>query len=351
MTPMKTPINLQQALDWQAPDNWLRIETIDAHTGGEPLRVVLAGWPDCPGVDVLARRRHAQAHLEPLRRALMWEPRGHADMYGCVIMPPVREDSHFAVLFTHNEGYSSMCGHGIIAVTTVALTCGLLPFDTPEVRIDSPAGLIVATPQREQGRVSSVRFRCVPSWVVCRDQFVDVEGLGRVRYDIAFGGAYYAYVDADALRLRLLPENTAAIIDAGMAIKHAVMAATPLQHPEHDDLAFLYGTIFISKPEDARHHSRNVCVFADGEVDRSPTGTGVSGRIALHVARGDVAIGETIRIESLVGSCFDVCAREPHPHHGRAAIIPEVQGSAHITGRHSFLIDPQDAFREGFLIR
>lgn len=342
---------IRRALEWQAPAEWRRVETIDAHTGGEPLRVILAGWPACPGDDVLARRRHAQAQLEHLRRALMWEPRGHADMYGCVVMPPVRADSHFSVLFTHNEGYSSMCGHGIIAVVTVAITCGLLPPGIGTVRIDTPAGLIEADADVARGRVRSVRFRCVPSWLACRDRRVDVPGLGTVRYDVAFGGAFYAFVDADALGLAMNAGNARSLIDAGQRIKRAVAAVETLHHPEHRDLEFLYGTIFTGKPEDRARHSRNVCVFADGEVDRSPTGTGVSARAALHVAKGELAIGEAICIESLIGSCFTVKAIQAVDFRGIRAVIPEVTGSAHICGRHTFLMDPDDPFVQGFLIR
>ncbi|WP_374432579.1 proline racemase family protein [Inhella sp.] len=346
-------LDLEAALRWQPPAGWTCIEALDAHTAGEPLRIILAGWPDLGPGTVLARRRRAQAELEPLRRALMWEPRGHADMYGCVLLPPERPDSHFAVLFTHNEGYSSMCGHGIVAVVTAAFQIGLLPRALTTVRIDSPAGLIEAEPvwSADGGRVQAVRFRGVPSWVLCLDEAVDVPGLGRVRYDIAYGGAFYAYVEAAPLGLRLRPEHAGELIEAGRRIKQAVAAARPIAHPEHEDLGFLYGTIFTGAAEAADAHSRQVCLFADGELDRSPTGTGVCGRAALLHARGELAPGRAVVIESILGTRFSVQAGAEMPHHGRPALRPLVEGSAFLTGRHRFFIDPADPLGAGFLLR
>ncbi|HSG06917.1 MAG TPA: proline racemase family protein [Longimicrobiales bacterium] len=343
----------EAASGWFAPEGWTRVLTVDAHTAGEPLRVILDGFPPLDGDTMLARRRDAQARYEGLRTALMWEPRGHADMYGCVVVPPVSPGADFGVLFTHNEGYSTMCGHGIIAVATVALELGLVSDrgEDGRIGIDTPAGFVEARVRRSAGRVSSVSFVNVPSFVSAVDQQVEVPGLGSVRYDVAFGGAFYAFVDAGPLDLALVPEEVDRIIAVGRAIKEAVVAKGQPVHPEEPDLGFLYGTILVAPPMDAAAHSRNVCVFADGEVDRSPTGTGVSARLALHHARGDVALGQEIRIESILGTSFtgrvlDTAAVGPH-----AAVIPEVSGSAHVTGRHEFWVDPRDPLREGFILR
>ena len=331
----------------------MKITTIDAHTAGEPFRVITGGFPDLPGDTILARRRYASEHLDFVRRALMWEPRGHADMYGCIVTPPVTPGADLGVLFMHNEGFSTMCGHGIIGIATVALETGMLPAVQPEttLHIDTPAGLVTAHALMDGDRVRSVRFENVPSFVLALDRAVDVPGYGLVRYDIAFGGAFYAYVQADDLGLRCTPEHYRQLIQAGVAIKHAVMTAGPIPHPFEADLSFLYGVIFIGPPEEPDAHSRNVCVFADGEVDRCPTGTGVSGRLALHYARGELAIGQPIIVESIIGSRFAgrVIATTPFGPH--AAIIPEVTGSAYITGRHEFLIDPDDPLRAGFILR
>jgi proline racemase len=339
--------------NWEPPEDWLRITTIDAHTAGEPFRVITGGYPDLPGDTILERRRYARQHLDHLRTALMWEPRGHADMYGCIITPPVSPEADIGVLFMHNEGYSTMCGHGIIGIAKVALETGLLPRVEPEttVRIDTPAGLVTAHARVEGGQVTRVRFHNVPSFVLALDQTVDVPGLGQVRYDIAFGGAFYAFVQAEDVGATCTPEDFRPLIEKGLAIKRAVMADRPIPHPFEPDLSFLYGTIFVGPPQDSGAHSRNVCIFAEGEVDRCPTGTGVSARLAIHHARGEIGVGEPMVVESIIGTRFvgrivETTAFGPYP-----AIIPEVEGTAHITGRHEFLIDPADPLRDGFILR
>ena len=353
MLGFRFPEALASACDWQPRAGVERITVLDAHTGGEPLRILLDGMPLPRGDSVLARRRDARDRLDHYRRALMWEPRGHADMYGCIVLPPDTPDAHFGVLFLHNEGYSSMCGHGIIAVVTALFDTGVLPdaLAGEEIRIDAPAGRIVAVAERQNGRTTRVRFRNVPSFLALRDAVAEVPGLGPVRFDLAFGGAFYAYVDATSLGLRLLPGEYRRIIDTGSAIKQAVMAQFPVEHPFEPDLSFLYGTILVAPPQDPANHSRNVCVFADGEVDRSPTGTGVSGRAAIHVARGELAPGEEIRIESLVGSVFGVRAVERLRFGPHEAIVPEVSGSAALSGRSEFWLDPEDRLGGGFLLR
>jgi trans-L-3-hydroxyproline dehydratase len=346
-------VDLKRGLDWQIPEGFLRIQTIDAHTAGEPFRVILSGYPELEGVTILERRRSAHEHHDTLRTALMWEPRGHADMYGCILVPPESEEADFGILFLHNEGYSTMCGHGIIGITTVVLETGMLPATGPEtvVRIDTPAGLVTARGKMEAGRVTSVTFTNVPSFVLQMEREVQVPGLGTVRCDVAFGGAFYAYVDAAEVGLTLGPESFQQLIDKGMAIKRAVMAAGGITHPFEADLSFLYGTIFTGVTLSDGADSRNVCVFAEGEVDRSPTGTGVSGRAAIHRARGELAIGEEMVIESIIGSRFTVRVLEETEYGGFPAVIPEVEGSASITGRHEFLIDPDDPLRDGFILR
>lgn len=344
---------LDRWTDWHAPEDWMRIRTIDAHAAGEPLRVILGGFPEPRGATILERRRYARDELDALRTALMWEPRGHADMYGCILTPPERPDGDFGILFLHNEGYSTMCGHGIIAVVTVVLETGVFEARSPEttLRIDSPAGRITAIASVADGRVTSVRFRNVPSFAAALDQTTDVPDLGPIRYDLAFGGAYYALVDAAQVGLDIEPRNAAQFIERGMAIKHAIMAARAIDHPGDPDLGFLYGTIFVGPGHAEGVHSRNVCIFAEGEVDRSPTGTGVSARMAVHCARGEAAIGDTFVIESIIGTRFSVRALEATTVGPHAAIVPEVAGEARITGKHEFLIDPDDPLRDGFVIR
>lgn len=329
-----------------------RIRTIDAHTAGEPLRIIIDGWPSPSGDTILQQRAWSQEHCEPLRRALMLEPRGHADMYGALMLPPTTDDGDLGVLFMHNAGYSTMCGHGIIALTTIALQRGLVKPRTPDVlQIDTPAGRVIAHARREADRVVDVTFTNVPSFVSKLDATVDVPGLGPVTYDLAFGGAFYAYVDARRLGLALERDNAAEVIAAGRAIKAAVARVESIEHPDEDPrLEFLYGTIFVDRQRSGVH-SRNACIFADGELDRSPTGTGVSGRVAIEHARGALPIDEWITIESILGTSFDARATAPTTAGRYPAVVPQVRGCAFITGEHEFLIDPHDPLAEGFFLR
>ncbi|MCP5041266.1 MAG: proline racemase family protein [bacterium] len=331
------------------------ITTIDGHTAGEPLRVVTSGWPLIPGASMLEKRRFAREHHDHLRRRLMWEPRGHADMYGCLLVEPVTRDGDVGVLFLHNEGFSTMCGHGIIGLVKIGIEHGLVAHTDGLVRIDTPAGRVTAQARMDGDTVLDVSFENVPSFVLVPDGEVEVDGIGRVRFDLAYGGAFYAYVDADAIGLDLAAANTPEIIAVGMRIKHAVMAKVPIAHPDgDDDLNFLYGTIFVralDREVGGEAHSRNVCVFADGEVDRSPTGTGVSGRAAIHHHRGELELGERITIESVIGTTFDVAALRTTVVGAFDAIVPKVAGTAFVTGKHQFVTDPRDPLADGFFLR
>lgn len=337
---------------WHPADDRPIVTTVDAHTGGEPFRVVVSGVPEPEGRTMLEKRRHALRHLDRFRTALMWEPRGHADMYGCLLTDPVEPGSDVGVLFLHNEGYSSMCGHGIIALVTVLHETGCL--DTSgdaALRIDTPAGTVTATAHREDRRLLGVSFENVPSYVVGRGRTVDVPGLGAVRYDLAFGGAYYAFVEAGPLGLAMEPSGFRALIDAGTAIKQAVAAADPPRHPIEPDLSFLYGTIFVGPSRAAGIDSRHVCVFADGEVDRSPTGTGVSARVALLHASGDMPADRPLRVDSIVGSVFEGSAVLETTVGGLEAVVPSVSGRAWICGHNTWILDPDDPLRDGFFMR
>jgi proline racemase len=347
---MKGSINLSRAADWRPDPHWQRITTIDAHAEGEPLRVITGGIDSPPGATILEKRRYAQTHLDTLRQTLMFEPRGHADMYGALITEPVTPDGDLGVLFMHNEGWSTMCGHGIIALTTVAIETGLISIQDT-VKFDTPAGCITARSIMQGVRVASVAFENVASFVLEHNAYVDVPGLGRIRYDIVFGGAFYAYVDAADAGVDLSAHDYWPLIEKGMAIKRAVMRSRAIQHPFESDLSFLYGVIFVGPPHSTDAHSRNVCVFAEGEVDRSPTGTGVSGRVALEYARGRLKENQPIVIESIIGSRFTAEVLRTEPFGPYQAVIPQVQGSAWITGRHEFVIDPTDPLKQGFILR
>jgi len=341
------------AINWKPPEDWGIITTIDAHAAGEPLRVITGGLSEIPGKTILEKRNYAMKHLDHLRTGLMWEPRGHADMYGAIITEPVTPDGDLGVLFMHNEGFSTMCGHGIIGLTTVVFETGMVVKEgsNPVLKIDTPAGRVTATAHRENGKVKSVSFLNVPSFVYKKNQKVEVPDIGSVEYDIAFGGAFYAFCSAEELNLGLEAKNYNQLIDIGRRIKYAVMDSIEIKHPFEDDLSFLYGTIIVGKPLDPSHHSRNVCIFAEGEVDRSPTGTGVSARAAIHYSKGELPVGHVITIESILGTCFDVRVVDTIQFGGHSAVIPEVTGSAFITGQNQFYFDPEDPLKDGFIFR
>ena len=344
-------MDVTPALGWSPPAGWQKITTVDSHTGGEPFRVVVEGLPPIPGDTVLARRQYAMEHLDDLRRATVWEPRGHADMYGGWLGEPVETDSDIAVLFVHNEGFSTMCGHGIIALTKIVLELGVLPVGGEEttIRIDTPAGQVTATATIDDGAVGSVSFLNVPSFAVGLDKIVEVPNFGSVGYDLSFGGGFYAYVDAASIDQDL--SDTASLVANGRRIKRALIESIEISHPDHAELGFLYGVIFTGPAHRPQNHSRNVCVFADGEIDRSPTGTGVSGRLALLHARGEIIINEDVTVESITGSEFTGRAVEETTVGDRPAIVPQVTGSAHLLGRSEYWFDPSDEIGKGFMLR
>lgn len=338
---------MKQLSNWRPPQHWIRITTIDMHTGGEPLRVIIDGLPPIDGRNVLEKRRYFRDHYDHLRRGLMWEPRGHADMYGAVITPST--DADFDVFFLHNEGYSTMCGHAIIALAKLAVETNLVSKN--EITFNVPAGRILARAVVSEGRVIETSFRNVPSFLYLRDEQVEVDGIGPVRFDVAYGGAFYAFVNAEEVALELVPQNASRLIDYGRRIKHAVMARFEITHPMEPDLSFLYGTIFTGPAHDPAHHSRNVCIFADGELDRSPTGSGVSARAALHFAKGELRRNERVTIESILSSTMSVKVVELTKFAQHDAVIPEVSGTASITGRNEFYFDPNDPYSNGFILR
>ena len=329
------------------------VKTVDMHTGGEPLRVVIEGAPNIQANSVLEYRQKMLAHYDDFRKKLMWEPRGHADMYGLITLPPERDDSDFGVLFLHNEGYSTMCGHATIAIAKLAVLLDWVEQSEPltTMKIDAPCGQLEAFVQIENKAIQKVYFDNVPSFVVGLDQEVILPSGQTVKYDLAYGGAFYAYVDAKQMGLALTPEHYRKLIDKGMEIKHAVMASRSINHPFEADLSFLYGTIFIDDSPNAAFHSRNVCIFADGEVDRSATGSGVSGRAAIHFARKEIGIGENIEIESITGSTMMVQVKKTVKFGTYEAVIPRVSGDAWIHGFNEFYFDKDDIFENGFFLR
>ncbi|MCC7243142.1 MAG: proline racemase family protein [Acidobacteria bacterium] len=328
------------------------IRTIDAHAAGEPLRLVVDGLPAPEGRSMLEKRTWAIKRLDHLRRAIMLEPRGHADMYGALLTEPVTEDGHAGVLFMHNEGWSTMCGHGIVAVSTIALERGLIDPGEDEIRYDTPAGRVVAHADIVEGRqgrrVRSVRFVNVPSFVFEAGLPVVVGGR-TIPVDVAFGGAFYAIVDAEAAGVPVLPARLPELRVLGMTIAREVERLRRVRHPLDEELTGIYGTIFTGPPQgDA--HLRNVTVFADAEVDRSPCGTGTAAVMAVLSEMGVLIEDAPFVHESIVGTTFTGRVVGRARVGEREAIVPSIEGSAWITGEHGFVIDGDDPLKAGFRI-
>jgi trans-L-3-hydroxyproline dehydratase len=318
------------------------LSTVEMHTGGEPTRIVVSGWPRLKGETLLDKRRDARERFDHLRRGLMLEPRGHDGMYGALLVEPDHPAADLAVLFMHNEGWSTMCGHATIALARWAVDSGLAP--GPTVRLQCPCGLVIATVADD----GSVRFESVPSFAYALDRVAPTATWGPVTVDVAYGGAFYAILPADSIGLDLRASPMRAIVDAGEEIARAVAKVIPIEHPE-PDLAFLYGTILTDGGDGVDAPSRNVCIFAGRQIDRSPTGSGVSARMALQVARRQARVGEERRFESCTGAIFTGKAlREAAPVGPRKSVIVEVGGIAHITGESRFRFDADDPLRDGF---
>ncbi len=323
----------------------MEVSATDYHTAGEPFRIVVDGVPGIPGATVRARREHARASeaVDRVRRLLCHEPRGHADMYGGFIVPPDDDGADLGVLFWHKDGYSTACGHGTIALGAWAVESGRVaaPDDGEvDVTIDVPSGRVVATVRCRAGAVDSVAFRNVPSFVMARGV-----AAGDVEVDVAYGGAIYAFVRAERFGLRVVAEDLPRLIAAGRAVKRALHGTDVARHPEDDRLSGIYGTVLYD--ELGPLHQRNVAIFADGEVDRSPTGSATSALTALLWDDGTLADDQTWRNDSIVGTTFRARVIGEAPE----GLLTEVEGTAFRTGEHRFVLDPRDPLGTGFVLR
>jgi trans-L-3-hydroxyproline dehydratase len=332
---------------------WSRtITTIDAHTGGEPLRIITSGLPPVKGETILERRRWFRDNHDDIRRILLWEPRGHADMYGAILTPPVSAEADYGVLFLTNEGYSTMCGHGIIALTTALLETGAFPMQAPETSItfDAPAGLVRARACTDGEHVASVSFVNVPSFQLATNVELELS-VGKVIVDVAFGGAFYALVDAKAFGTSVRKDRIGELIVLGMEVKHAVESTMEVVHPLEQDLRGVYGTIISDDPVTETGDGRNVTIFAEAEVDRSPCGTGTSAKLANLYANGKLGIDEPYVHESIIDTVMTGRILSESAVGAYPSVITEVSGRGFITGFHTFVVDPNDPTNQGFLVR
>jgi proline racemase len=321
------------------------VTTTDYHTAGEPFRIVTSEVPEILGATVLDRREFAASNenVDAIRRLLCHEPRGHADMYGCFVVPANDPGADFGVLFWHKDGYSTACGHGTIALGAWAVESGLVEAagdGATAVTIDAPSGRVLAWVHRRQGAIESVAFENVPSFVIARDV-----QAGPIVVDVSYGGAIYASVPAAACGLRVAPEDLTELIAAGREVKRALRDSEVARHPVDARLSGIYGTIFYDALGELHH--RNVTIFADGEVDRSPCGSGTSARCALLHADGKLVAGEVFRHDGIAGGTFTARVLSERPE----GVVTEVQGMAYRTGEHRFTLDPRDPIGTGFVLR
>lgn len=331
----------------------LKLTVTDMHTGGEPVRIVTSGYPRIEGATILEKRAYAREHLDHLRKLLIFEPRGHYDMYGVIPVEPSLPGADLAVLFIHNEGYSTMCGHAVIALGRWAIDTGLVKPVQPvtKVNIECPCGMVVAAVEVKDGKTGAVSFESVPAFLYAQDREIDLPAGHHIHFDIAYGGAYYALADCRQWGLAFGVSPVGDFIDAATALSNAVKRDYRIAHPGDEDLGFLYGSILTDGGDGKERATRNVCVFADAEVDRSPTGSGVTARLATMFAKGELAANVPRQFESIIGSRFTgEVARQTFigPHE---AIVARIGGRAYYSGKAEYTLEPGDEFGRGFLLR
>ena len=323
---------------------------IDSHTMGEPTRVVVEGFPRIDGATMMEKKRNLQKHYDFIRKGLMEEPRGHRGMFGAVLLEPTRSDADLAVVFMDSGGYLNMCGHGSIGVTAVAVRLGMVPVREPvtELSIETPSGLVHTKAAVRDGRVTSISLRNVPAFLYAGDVTVEVPSLGPVKLDIAFGGNFFAVVDAAAIGLPLTPENTAAIRKAGGAIRRAVNRVVRVRHPEIGDIRSVDLVEFYAPAVSPGASLRNCVFFGKDQLDRSPCGTGTSAKMAVLYAKKELGLGEDFVYESILGTRFRGRILSETTVGRFRAVVPEVTGNAYVTGRNVLIFDEDDPFRYGF---
>ncbi|MGE7914918.1 proline racemase family protein [Lysinibacillus xylanilyticus] len=325
--------------------------TIDLHVSGEPLRIITGGLPKIKGDTQLERRAYCMEHLDHIREVLMYEPRGHDGMYGCIITPPASEGADLGVLFMHNEGWSTMCGHGVIAVVTMAIETGMIEVkdENDKLIIDCPCGPVTAYAKCSGTKVESVSFENVPSFVYRKDFPIKIDGH-EFDVDISYGGAFYAVVDSEKVGLQVNNKDLWDLQVSGDKIKHYIESQIEVKHP-FEDITGIYGVIFSDNPKDSNADLRNVTIFADKQVDRSPCGSGTAARVATLYERGVLKesgsfIHESITDGQFVGEILSLTKVDAYK-----AVIPKVTGNAFITGFHQFVISPDDPLNRGFLLK
>lgn len=326
--------------------------TIDTHTGGEPTRTIIGGLPYIPGKTIVEKMHYLKENMDWVRTSLMFEPRGHSVMSGVILTEPTTPEADIGVIFIETGGYLPMCGHDTIGVSTALVEAGIVKAEEPftYISLDTPAGLTRVKVHVENGKAKSVTFRNIPSFVFAEDVEVTVPGFGRIKMDVAYGGNVYAILPAEAVGLKILPENASEIIQKGKLVRDAVNKQVNIQHPEKPFINECTHVQFYGEPTNPGANLKNTVFFADSGIDRSPCGTGTSARVATLYAKGELELNQEFLHESIIGSIFVARAVEEAKVGPYKAVIPEVTGSAFVTAMSQFVIDPEDPHKNGFLL-
>ena len=326
------------------------IHAVDSHTMGEPTRVVVGGVPQIPGKTMPEKKKYLEDHLDYLRTAIMLEPRGHNDMFGSIVTTACNPEADFGIIFMDGGGYLNMCGHGSIGAATVAVETGIVPMKEPvtEVNMEAPAGLIRAKVQVKNEKVQEVSIVNVPAFLYKADQQIDLPGYGKITFDISFGGSFFAIVPAKQLNIKLLPENADKLKVLGIQIRDIINKEIKIQHPVLEHIKTVDLVEFFDETDNPKANLRNVVVFGQGQVDRSPCGTGTSAKLATLYAKGKLKQGEKFVYESIASTLFTGEIVGTTKVGDYDAVIPQITGSAYITGFCQYVIDEDDPVKHGF---
>ncbi len=328
------------------------ISAIDTHTAGEPTRIILSGLPPIPGNTMAEKKRHMIEHLDHFRTLLMEEPRGHMDMFGAVLTPPTTDRGQYGIIFMDNGGYLDMCGHGTIGIATTLIEMGMVVAEEPEtvVAFDTPAGLVEGRARVERDRVVEVSVSNVSSFLYARDVVLELPEIGRITIDVSFGGNFFAMTPAGQLGVSVDPRNMSSLIHLGMMVKGAVNEKVDIQHPTEKHITTVELTEIYDKPDATKPYSKNAVIFGDGQVDRSPCGTGTSAAMAMLHGRGKLSLGEEFINESVIGTRFKGKLVRESRVGDFTAVDPIITGEAYITGIQQFVADPNDPVKYGFVV-
>lgn len=329
------------------------VHTIDSHTAGESTRVVVGGIPKIAGKSMPAKKAWLEEHMDYLRTALMLEPRGHNDMFGAILTEPTLEDADYGIIFMDGGGYLNMCGHGTIGAMTVAVETGIVEVTEPITKVvqEAPAGIIRGEVLVENSKAKTVSFQNVPSFLYKRDQELELPGYGKINFDISFGGSFFAIVKAEQVGLSIIPQNAEKLKELGIILRELINKEIPVQHPELPHIHTVDLVEWWSETETKEATLKNCVVFGQGQVDRSPCGTGTSAKMATLFAKGELKIGESFYYESILGTIFEGKILGTTNVGEYEAVIPQISGSAYITAFNHFVIEEEDPLKYGFVLK